>query len=82
VKLQLDLLIPPLYLGNTKQLYLRLARIFSGIITIALHLELLLLLIELEGTLGEVVVVGKLELGEAMNLEMELYKMPVYQQDQ
>nr|KUM45953.1 hypothetical protein ABT39_MTgene2056 [Picea glauca] len=42
--------------------------------TIALHLELLLL-IELEGMLGEVVVVGKLELGEAMNLEMELAKM-------
>nr|QHR92752.1 hypothetical protein Q903MT_gene6800 [Picea sitchensis] len=49
-------------------------RILSGMMTIALHLELLLL-IELEGMLGEVVVVGKLELGEAMNLEMELAKM-------
>ena len=74
VKLQLDLLLPPLYLGNMKQLDLRLARILSGMMTIALHLELLLL-IELEGMLGEVVVVGKLELGEAMNLEMELAKM-------
>lgn len=49
--------------------------------TIAIHLELQLL-IELEGMLGEVVVVGKLELGEAMNLEMELSQMLVYQQDQ
>jgi len=54
-----------------KQLDLRLARILSGMTTIALHLELLLL-IEMEGMLGEVVVVGMLELGEAMNLKMEL----------